>query len=94
MNLKARRTDPDITLWTPKERVKAILLDRFAAGHCAQHSEAAVCRLETVKPEALALSLATGGTGTVTGRTPVATVAVPDSPLSTERETTSAMPIG
>jgi putative transposase len=94
MNLKARRTDPDITLWTPKERVNVILLDRFAAGHCAQHSEAAVCRLETVKPEALALSLVTGGTGTVTGRTPVATVAVPDSPLSTERETTSAMPIG
>lgn len=31
MNLKARLTDPDITLWTPKERVKAILLERFAA---------------------------------------------------------------
>jgi putative transposase len=31
LNLKARLTDPDITLWTPKERVKAILLARFAA---------------------------------------------------------------
>jgi putative transposase len=86
MNLKARRTDPDITLWTPKERVKAILLDRFAAGHYAKRSEVAVCRLETVEPQ--------GETGTVTGRTPVATLAAPDSTLSTERETTSAMPIG
>lgn len=31
MNLKARLTDPEITLWTPKEQVKTILLDRFAA---------------------------------------------------------------
>jgi transposase len=31
MNLKARVTDPDITLWTPKEQVKLILLARFAA---------------------------------------------------------------
>jgi putative transposase len=94
MNLKARRTDPDITLWTPKERVKIILLDRFAAGHSAQQDEVAVCRLETVKPEAISLSVATGGTGTVTGRTPVATRAVPNSALSTESETTSAMPRG
>jgi hypothetical protein len=86
MNLKARRTDPEITLWTPKERVKAILLDRFAAGHYTKRSEVAVCRLETVEPQ--------GETGTVTGRTPVATLAAPDSTLSTERETTSAMPIG
>lgn len=30
-NLKARYGDPQIALWTPKERVKAILLDRFYA---------------------------------------------------------------
>jgi len=30
-NLKARFGDPAITLWTPKERVKAILLNRFYA---------------------------------------------------------------
>jgi putative transposase len=94
MNLKARRTDPDITLWTPKERVKIILLDRFAAGHHAQQGEAAARRLETVKPEEFALSVATGETGTVTGRTPVAARAVPNSALSTESETTSTMPRG
>jgi putative transposase len=94
MNLKARRTDPDITLWTPKERVKIILLDRFAAGHCAQHSGAAVCRLETAKPEERTVRTNAGGAGTVTGRTPVATIAAPNSTLSTESETTSAMPIG
>jgi len=94
MNLKARRTDPDITLWTPKERVKHILLDRFAAGHCAQHSGAAVCRLETAKPEERMVRTNTGGAGTVTGRTPVATIAAPNSALSTESETTSAMPRG
>jgi putative transposase len=94
MNLKARRTDLDITLWTPKERVKIILLDRFAAGHHAQQGEAAARRLETVKPEEFALSVATGETGTVTGRTPVAAIAVPNSALSTESETTSAMPRG
>ena len=94
MNLKARRTDPDITLWTPKERVKIILLDRFAAGHCAQHSGAAVCRLETAKPEEHTMCTYNGGAGTVTGRTPVATIAAPNSALSTESETTSAMPLG
>ena len=94
MNLKARRTDPDITLWTPKERVKIILLDRFAAGHCAQHSGAVVCRLETAKPEERTMCTNVGGAGTVTGRTPVATIAAPNSALSTESETTSAMPIG
>jgi putative transposase len=94
MNLKARRTDPDITLWTPKERVKIILHDRFAAGHCAQHSGAAVCRLETAKPEERMVRTNTGGAGTVTGRTPVATIAAPNSALSTESETTSAMPRG
>lgn len=31
MNLKARFTDSDITLWTPKEQVKLMLLARFAA---------------------------------------------------------------
>jgi putative transposase len=92
MNLKARRTDPDITLWTPKERVKIILLDRFAVGHCAHHSGAAVCRLETAKPEERTMCTYNGGTGTVTGRTPVATIAAPNSALSTESETTSAMP--
>ena len=30
-NLKARLGDPQITLWTPKEKVKAILLFRFNA---------------------------------------------------------------
>jgi transposase len=30
-NLRARLADPQITLWTPKERVKAILLMRFTA---------------------------------------------------------------
>jgi len=30
-NLKARYGDPQITLWTPKERILAILLDRFNA---------------------------------------------------------------
>jgi putative transposase len=94
MNLKARRTDPDITLWTPKERVKIILLDRFAAGHCAQHSGAAVCRLETAKPEERTVRTNVGEAGTVTGRTPVATIAAPNSALSTESETTSAMPLG
>jgi hypothetical protein len=94
MNLKARRTDPDITLWTPKERVKIILLDRFAASHDAQHGELAARRLETVKPGTQPLSAVTGGTGTVTGRTPVATIAAPNSALSTESETTSAMPRG
>jgi putative transposase len=92
MNLKARRTDPDITLWTPKERVKIILLDRFAAGHYAQHGEATVCRLETAKPEERTMRTYNGGAGTVTGRTPVATIAAPNSALSTESETTSAMP--
>jgi putative transposase len=94
MNLKARRTDPDITLWTPKERVKHILLDRFAAGHYAQHGEAVVCRLETAKPEERTMRTDNGGVGTVTGRTPVATIAAPNSALSTESETTSAMPVG
>jgi putative transposase len=94
MNLKARRTDPDITLWTPKERVKIILRDRFAAGHSAQQGKTAARRLETAKPGALPLSAVTGGTGTVTGRTPVATLAAPNSTLSTESETTSAMPRG
>jgi putative transposase len=94
MNLKARRTDPDITLWTPKERVKIILLDRFAAGHYAQHGEAVVCRLETAKPEERTMRTDNGGVGTVTGRTPVATIAAPNSALSTESETTSAMPSG
>jgi putative transposase len=94
MNLKARRTDPDITLWTPKERVKVILLARFAAGHYAEHGEATVCRLETAKPEERTMRTCNGGAGTVTGRTPVATIAAPNSALSTESETTSAMPIG
>ena len=31
INLKARLFDSEITLWTPKERVKKILLDRFNA---------------------------------------------------------------
>jgi putative transposase len=93
-NLKARRTDPDITLWTPKERVKVILLDRFAAGHYAEHGEATVCRLETAKPEERTMRTCNGGAGTVTGRTPVATIAAPNGTLSTESETTSAMPIG
>jgi subtilisin-like proprotein convertase family protein len=30
-NLKARYGDLEITLWTPKEKVKAILLGRFNA---------------------------------------------------------------
>jgi predicted RNA-binding Zn-ribbon protein involved in translation (DUF1610 family) len=94
MNLKARRTDPDITLWTPKERVKIILLDRFAASHDAQHGEVAARRLETAKPEERAMRTCDGGAGTVTGRTPVATIAAPNSTLSTESETTSAMPTG
>jgi putative transposase len=94
MNLKARRTDPDITLWTPKERVKIILLDRFAASHDAQHGEVVARRLETAKPEECTVRTLTGGAGTVTGRTPVATIAVPNSALSTESETSSAMPIG
>jgi putative transposase len=94
MNLKARRTDPDITLWTPKERVTIILLDRFAAGHHAQQGEAAARRLETAKPEERAMRTYNGGVGTVTGRTPVATIAAPNSALSTESETLSAMPIG
>jgi hypothetical protein len=94
MNLKARRTGPDITLWTPKERVKIILLDRFAASHDAQHDEIAACRLETAKPEERTIRTDNGGAGTVTGRTPVATIAAPNSALSTESETTSAMPIG
>lgn len=59
MNLKARLTDPEITLWTPKEQVKAILLARFAA-----KKRPAV--LEIVEPQ--------GETRTVAGRrTPVAT---------------------
>jgi putative transposase len=94
MNLKARRTDPDITLWTPKERVKIILLDRFAASHDAQHGEVATRRLETAKPEERTMRTYNGGVGTVTGRTPVATIATPNSALSTESETTSAMPRG
>ncbi len=31
INLKARKDDPEIFLFTPKERVKAILLARFTA---------------------------------------------------------------
>jgi IS605 OrfB family transposase len=31
-NLKSRHTDPEITLWTPKEQVKATLHLRFSAG--------------------------------------------------------------
>jgi putative transposase len=94
MNLKARRTDPDITLWTPKEWVKIILLDRLAAAHDAQHGEVAACRLETAKPEERTVRTDNGEAGTVTGRTLVATIAAPNSALSTESETTSTMPIG
>jgi transposase len=36
-NLKARRADPEIHLWTPKEEVKAILLRRFTA--CLERTE-------------------------------------------------------
>jgi transposase len=79
INQKARLTDPDITLWTPKERVRAILLERFAA---KQRS----ADLETVQPR--------GEAGTVAGRTPVATYAKPKGTLSTERETTNAIPTG
>jgi hypothetical protein len=79
INLKARLTDPDITLWTPKEQIKAILLARFAA---KQRS----ADLETVE--------LTGEAGTVAGRTPVATYAKPKGTLSTERETTNAIPTG
>ena len=81
-NLKARRTDPEITLWTPKEQVKAVLLARFAALHQEQRSAV----LETVEPG--------GEAGTVAGRTPVATLTKPDGVLSTERETTDVIPIG
>ncbi len=81
-NLKARRTDPEITLWTPKEQVKAVLLARFAALHQEQRSAV----LETVEPG--------GEAGTVAGRTPVATLTKPDGALSTERETTDVIPIG
>ncbi|MCP4713819.1 MAG: transposase, partial [Deltaproteobacteria bacterium] len=55
-NLKARLTDPEITLWTPKEKVKAILLERFAARQRPAD-------LETVEQRCEA--------GTVAGRTPV-----------------------
>lgn len=63
INLKARVTDPDITLWTPKERVRAILLNRFAADNERSAD------LETVEPQ--------GKAGTVAGRTPVKTDANP-----------------
>jgi putative transposase len=91
MNLKARVTDPGITVWTPKERVRIILLDRFAAGQDAGHSdagalEAAVCRFGTRR--------VSRQSETVTGRTPVATPATPDGALSTERETTNTIPEG
>jgi hypothetical protein len=80
MNLKARRTDPEITLWTPKEQVKAILLERFAA-----HKRPAV--LETVELQ--------GEAGTVAGRLQLQHRAPkPDGALSTERETTNAIPPG
>lgn len=79
INLKARLTDPEITLWTPKERVKAILLERFAA---RQRS----ADLETVAPS--------GKTGTVAGRTPVKTDVKPNGTLLTERETTNVIPTG
>jgi putative transposase len=58
MNLKARLTDLEITLWTPKEQVKTILLERVAA-----QQRPAV--LEIVEPK--------GEARTVAGRTPVAT---------------------
>jgi putative transposase len=81
INLKARLTDPDITLWTPKEQVKAILLARFAAPQGQRSAD-----LETVEPR--------GEAGTVAGRTQVATSTRPDGTLSTERETTNAIPTG
>lgn len=81
MNLKARRTDPDITLWTPKAQVKAILLERFAAG-----KRSAV--LETVEPK--------GEAGTVAGERLQLQhhPPQPNGALSTERETTHAIPPG
>jgi transposase len=79
INLKARLTDPEITLWTPKERVRIILRERFAA---RQRS----ADLETVAPQ--------GKTGTVAGRTPVKTDVQPKGTLLTERETTHVIPTG
>jgi transposase len=79
INLKARLTDPEITLWTPKERVRTILLERFAA---RQRS----ADLETVAPP--------GKTGTVAGRTPVTTDVKPKGTLLTERKTTNVIPTG
>jgi hypothetical protein len=58
LNLKARVTDPDITLWTPKEQVKLILLERFAAQR---------------RPAVLEIAEPKGEARTVAGRTPVAT---------------------
>lgn len=53
INLKNRKDDPEITLWTPKERVKQILLARFNAR--LEHAERPVA-----KPD--------DGTVTVSGR--------------------------
>lgn len=78
-NLKARMTDPEITLWTPKERVKAVLQTRFTE------------RSADLETPMISFN---GGGGTVTGRTPVATLTTPDGALSTERETTGVIPIG
>lgn len=77
-NLKSRRTDPEITLWTPKEKVRAILTARFTERSAD---------LEAPAPF-------DGNGGTVAGRTPVAASAIPDGTLSTERETTDAIPAG
>ena len=76
LNLKARLTDPDITLWTPKERVKAILLARFAA-------QQRLAVLETVEPK--------GEAGTVLGIDSSCNIAQTRWVLSTERETTGTI---
>ena len=54
-NLKSRRTDPDITLWTPKERVFEILTGRFTAALETSSEQLAVAALDE---------------GTVLGQTP------------------------
>ncbi len=56
-NLKARHGDPQITLFTPKARVKTILLDRFSAR--LRDTEAQVSVLQELS-----------GRGSVSGRTP------------------------
>lgn len=51
MNLLARQDDPDIHLWTPKEQVKAILMERFRRRKEARHRDDLAAVLPAAKDD-------------------------------------------